>query len=119
MIHALAAAALLATLSGNVYTDPGKPISVTKDTDVLIALPSNPTTGYSWTARVSGAAVSNGGSAYQAHPAAAGMTGAGGQQIFEFEAEGAGTATVTFTYARPWEKGAKPAKTLVFHITVK
>lgn len=118
MIRTIAAVALAAALSGNVYTDASKPIAVAVGNDFLIALPSNPTTGFSWSARVSGSAVSSEGSAYQAHPSGGAM-GAGGQQIFSLEAERAGSATVTFTYARPWEKGVAPAKTAVFHVTVK
>jgi len=118
---ALAAFALPAVaqeLSGNVYTDPATPISVAKGHDFLVALPSNPTTGYSWTASVSSAVVENEGSAYQAHPAAAGMMGSGGQQIFSFDGSAKGTATITFSYARPFEKGKPAAKTAVFHVTV-
>jgi len=118
---ALAAFALPAVaqeLSGNVYTDPATPISVAKGHDFLVALPSNPTTGYSWTASVSSAVVENEGSAYQTHPAAAGMMGSGGQQIFSFDGSAKGTATITFSYARPFEKGKPAAKTAVFHVTV-
>jgi len=117
-LAAFALPAIAGELSGNVYTDPATPISVAKGHAFLVALPSNPTTGYSWTASVSNASVENEGSAYQAHPAAAGMMGSGGQQIFEFEANAAGTATIAFSYARPFEKGKPAAKTAVFHVTV-
>lgn len=115
---AFALPAVAQELSGNVYSDPAKPVSVAKGHDFLIALASNPTTGYSWTANVSNANVENEGSAYQAHPAAAGMVGSGGQQIFSFEGSAQGTATIVFSYARPFEKGKPAAKTAVFHVTV-
>jgi len=115
---AFALPAVAQELSGNVYTDPATSISVVNGHDFLVALASNPTTGYSWTANVSNANVENEGSAYQAHPVAAHMVGAGGQQIFAFEASAKGAATITFSYARPWEKGTPPVKTVVFHVTV-
>jgi len=115
---AFALPAVAQELSGNVYTDPATPISIAKGHDFLVALASNPTTGYSWTASVSNANVEDEGSAYQATPVAPHVVGAGGQQIFSFEGSAKGTATITFSYARPWEKGKPAAKTAVFHVTV-
>src|SRR5665213_636027 len=63
---AFALPAVAQELSGNVYSDPATPISVGKGHDFLVALASNPTTGYSWTASVSNANIENDGSAYQA-----------------------------------------------------
>jgi inhibitor of cysteine peptidase len=118
-LAAFALPAIAQELSGDVYTDPATPISVANGHAFLVALPSNPTTGYSWTASVSNASVENEGSAYQAHPAATGMMGVGGQQIFSFEGNAKGTATITFSYARPFEKGKPAAKTSIFHVTVR
>jgi inhibitor of cysteine peptidase len=118
---ALAAFALPAVaqeLSGNVYSDPMTPISVAKGHYFLVALASNPTTGYSWTASISNANVEDEGSAYLAASHAPRVVGSGGQQIFSFEGSATGTATITFSYARPWEKGKPAAKTAVFHVTV-
>jgi predicted secreted protein len=57
------------------------------------------------------------GSAYQrptgAHP------GAGGHQLFVFHANGAGTTSVTFSYARSFEAGTPPAKSVSFTVTVQ
>lgn len=116
---AIAAVALpaAAALSGNVYTDPATTIGVAHGAEFLVALPSNPTTGYGWTVRVSGSGVVSEGSAYQG-ASAHGMMGAGGQQIFAFETTHAGSATLTFSYARPFEKGKPPVKTAVFRVSV-
>lgn len=111
--------AVAGTVSGNVATDPSQTVIVAKGSEFLVALPSNPTTGYSWTVRVSNAVLESEGSAYQAHPAAPGMMGSGGQQVFAIEAVAAGTATLTFSYARPFEKGKPAAKTAVFHVRIK
>lgn len=107
------------TVNGSVFTS--SPVSVKVGQDFLIALPSRPSTGFSWTAKSSGAAVAVEGSAYQGPPPSSTMmrVGAGGQQIFVLEAMKPGTATATFAYARPWEKNVKPARTMTFTITVK
>ena len=106
------------SVNGSVFTS--SPIAVKIGQDFLIALPGNITTGYSWTAKSSGGAVAVEGSAYQGPAASATpRMGAGGQQIFVLEAVKAGTSTVTFSYGRPWQKNVKPARTMVFAITVK
>ncbi len=104
-----------AALSPTVFTQPG-PLAVKPDDDFLIALASNPSTGYRWSATVSGSkAVTAKGSAYQSR--APGMPGAGGQQVFSFQAGHAGTATISLAYARPWEKNVKPIKQLFFTVS--
>ena len=113
-VLALAAPALADTYNGTVFTS--SPVSVKAGQEFLIALPSNPTTGYSWTAKSSNGNVTVYGAAYQA-PAKA-MPGAGGQQIFVSAANKVGSATITFSYARPWEKGKKPARTMTFSVNV-
>jgi inhibitor of cysteine peptidase len=96
------------------------PVSVSAGQEFLIAIPSNPTTGYSWTGKSSNGVVTVWGSAYQAPAAAAKpLMGAGGEQIFVCKANKPGTAQITFGYARPWQKGVKPARTMTFNVTVK
>lgn len=115
---AVAAPAVAAeTVNGTVFSS--SPAAVKVGQDFLIALPANPTTGYSWTAKSGSSAIMVEGSAYQPSAAGKGMMGAGGQQIFVLEATRAGTATVIFSYARPWQKGMKPARTMTFTITAK
>lgn len=112
---AVAAAPAFAALNPHVVTAAG-PVTVKPGEELLVALASNPTTGYSWAAAVSGAAVTAEGSAYRAPSGAA--LGAGGEQILAFEAVRAGTATITLSYRRPWEKGKKAARTVVVTVTV-
>jgi inhibitor of cysteine peptidase len=115
----LVAAPALAIESANGTVFTSSPVAVKVNQDFLIALPSNPTTGYSWTAKTTGSAVAVEGSAYQ--PSAATgkpMMGAGGQQIFIVQSLKPGTATIAFSYARPWQKGVKAARTMTFAVTV-
>ncbi len=113
-----AAPALADTYNGTVFTS--SPFSVTAGQEFLIAIPSNRTTGYSWTGKSSNGTVTVWGSAYQGPPATAKQKmGAGGEQIFVCKANNPGTAQITFSYARPWQKGSKPAGTMTFSVTVK
>jgi inhibitor of cysteine peptidase len=120
MLFAVAAVApgLADTYNGSVFTS--SPISVSAGQEFLIAIPSNPTTGYSWTGKSSSGVITILGSAYQA-PTGTGkpLMGAGGEQIFVCKANKPGTAQITFGYARPWQKGVKPARTMTFNATVK
>ena len=84
----------------------------------VVALPSNPTTGYSWsTPHIDKPGVATFvGTAYQ-EPVQA-RPGAGGTQLLVFKAGGPGLATMIVNYTRPWEKNAKPARTATLKITV-
>ena len=98
--------------------DAGAQQTVKPGEDFFVALPSNVTTGYAWTSAVSDdKIVSYEGNVYQ-RPGTA-NAGAGGQQLFIFHANRSGTATVTFSYARSFESGTPPAKTLTFTIAVQ
>jgi len=44
--------------------------------------------------------------------------GAGGTQLLILKAGASGTATMTVNYARPWEKNAKPARSIMLKINV-
>ena len=92
----------------------GDAISVATGDEFVIALPANPSTGYSWTAGddpdvsfVSNRQVSGGS-----------QPGASGTQELTFRAEQAGTSTLELAYARSFEKGVPPAKTATFAVTV-
>ena len=118
MLGVAAPAFAIESVNGTVFTS--SPVAVKVGQDFFIALPSNASTGYSWSAKATGSAVVVEGYAYQL-TAASGekrMVGGGGQQIFVLEATKVGTGTVVFSYARPWQKGVKPARTMTFTITV-
>lgn len=117
----IAAPVLAATqsLDATVYTvgNASTPLTEHVGTRFLIALDSNKTTGYSWTAAVQGSAVTSEGSAYQQSDGHA--MGAPGRQIFVFDAMRKGTSTITLSYRRPWEHSTPAAKTLAFTVVVK
>jgi inhibitor of cysteine peptidase len=85
-----------------------------------IRLPSNPTTGYSWSLANTSSAVIQ----LQSKPTFERKTGtdavgAGGTEVWEFIAVQGGRQTLRFEYRRPWEKTAKPAKIVSFTILVR
>jgi inhibitor of cysteine peptidase len=100
--------------SGPKVFDDGDDISVKEGDEFIVALPANPSTGYSWTAGknpdvtlVSSHDVERGG-----------QPGAGGTQELTFRADHTGDSTLELAYARPFEPGVPPAKTAEFAVTV-
>ena len=92
----------------------GDTIKVANGDEFVIALPANPSTGYSWTAGddpdvafVSSRQVSGGS-----------QPGAGGTQELTFRADQVGTSTLELAYTRSFEQGVPTAKTAAFPVTV-
>jgi predicted secreted protein len=88
-------------------------------TSFTIVLAANHTTGYSW--RLSKPLNANllrqVSDVYDEE--SPGKIGAGGKEMWTFEALGAGTAEIEFEYARPWEKDATPVNTAKYRIVIK
>lgn len=68
-----------------------------------IALESNPTTGYRWEVDFNSQYLQLMGEEYKTHIQEQ-VVGAGGKEIFTFQALKAGETEITFSYLRPWEK---------------
>jgi inhibitor of cysteine peptidase len=111
---------LLSACTSNTggFSDPFIPIEVQAGERFTIELESNATTGYSWvfgepldeaTLRlvISDYITPN-----------TGLTGAGGTQVWVFEALQSGTTTVKFEYKRSWET-EPPISTADFTIHIK
>ncbi len=102
-------------------TDNGKKLSVKLDQVLVVTLPGNVTTGYSWEiADLDGDALRQLGEiAYQQKSAPPGMVGVGGNFVCRLQAVKPGKATVKLVYKRPWEKQAPPEKTFTVEVTVE
>jgi len=100
------------------YTDDKTPITVGPGELFVIALASNPTTGFSWQLDYDRTMLTLAGKDYVQDAGAAGRVGAGGTEKFSFQGVKAGTTKVTLKYQRPWES-VPPAETKVFNITIK
>ena len=121
LLPALGAAALLALMPHSpVFTerDAAQPVMVKSGEEFFIALTSSTSTGYSWTQTLADKKIASyEGNVYQ--PPSNTRIGASGQQIFIYHANRSGTTTIALNYARPFEPGKPPAKSLTFTVTVQ
>ena len=97
-------------------TDSGGEAALLPGQPLVVRLPSNPSTGYSWSYKVVGDDVLHLDSVSGVTTAKDGMVGAPGETAWTFRAQGKGIAELSYAYARSWEKNAAPAKT--FRLTV-
>ena len=105
------------TMEKKVYSDPSQIIDVGIDQGFIIALDSNPTTGYKWETQFDGALLELVEKKYRTSEATEkGVVGAGGIETFEFKARTKGETEVTMTYKRPWETGYSERKTFKVRI---
>lgn len=87
-----------------VYSDPSQIIDVGIDQGFIIALDSNPTTGYRWETQFKDNFLELVEKKYQTSEATEkGVVGAGGIETFEFKARAKGETEVTMIYKRSWE----------------
>lgn len=108
---------------GNILTpfDNGREIRAVVGQVLVVELPSNRTTGYCWQERRADAAVVEkiGAPAYMQDAAPfgmVGMVGVGGKETWRFRVTQAGRQTLRLDYARPWENGVPPVKTVSFNV---
>jgi inhibitor of cysteine peptidase len=92
----------------------GDTIAVADGAEFVIALPANPSTGYSWTASDDDDVTF----VSRRQLAGGSQPGAPGTQELTFRATSTGTSTLEVAYARPFEKGVPPVKTEEFQVTV-
>lgn len=93
----------------------GDSIAVANGDEFVVALPANPSTGYSWTAG-DDADVTN---VSSRQVAGGSQPGAAGTQELTFRATNTGTSTLELAYARSFEPGVPPVKTAQFPVSVK
>ena len=96
-----------------------KEVIMAKGTQLVIELPSNPSTGFSWTeATIAEASVLEETESKFVEPEEQAM-GTAGTQVWTFTAMGKGTTTVEMQYSRPWEGGEKAEWTFEITVTVQ
>lgn len=100
------------------YVDAEKTISTGVNQEFVIALDSNPTTGYDWEESYDESMLRLVESKYEmGKEAEEGKVGAGGTQYFRFRALKKGKTEITVTYKRSWETDYAEQK--VFNVDVK
>jgi len=100
--------------------DDGSQVELEQGQILVVTLESNPTTGYGWeVAEIQESILEQMGEA-EFKPSETGgpIVGAGGWEIFRFEAISAGQLTLKLVYRRPWEVGVEPINTFSIEVVV-
>jgi inhibitor of cysteine peptidase len=97
-------------------SESGKQIELAPGDSLIVTLDSNPSTGFAWSisAITDEAIIDDVGNEFQGSDS--GLIGAGGQEVWTFEAGDKGTSTIEMQYSRSWETGVEPTAT--FNVTV-
>ena len=90
--------------------DNASDIFLTQGDALQVRLPSNPTTGYSWSIASNAPSVLQPLGDPKFEPASKPMPGAGGTQTFGFRVVGGGPAFLELVYRRPFETDLPPAR---------
>jgi inhibitor of cysteine peptidase len=97
-----------------------KELSVKAGDSFTVTLCSNPTTGFQWeSAVISGQSVLTETNHQFVGPEDENLVGAGGEDVWTFQALKKGTSTISIAYSRPWEGGEKGVWTFTAVVTVK
>ena len=96
-----------------------KQVTIAEGTELIVNLPANPSTGFSWTQPAIGtsAVLTQTDSKYVAPETNA--LGAAGNQVWTFSASQKGTTAVKMDYSRPWQGGEKAEWTFALTVTVQ
>jgi inhibitor of cysteine peptidase len=97
------------------YDDPGQTIDIGVGQQFVIALGSNPTTGYSWQESYDETMLKLVKWNYEEEE---GLVGDGGVEYFRFKALKAGETEITLVYEQPWEGGGI-GETKVFTVNIR
>ncbi|SDI69582.1 inhibitor of cysteine peptidase [Pseudomonas flavescens] len=126
--HSLSLVAAIALLSAcasqsrsvTVQEQQQCPLNLHAGQQVILTLPSNPTTGYRWVVRENAASVlkSLGPEVYSA-AGNSDLVGGEGHSTWRFQATESGDAQLLLTYVQPWDAGAEPAETFDCRVSVR
>ena len=122
ILMAVVAICLVAGCVGEVetYTNPGQTINIGVNQEFVIALGSNPTTGYGWQESHDNTMLELMEKTYRpGEEAKQGVVGAGGVEYFRFKALKTGETEITLVYKRPWEEPTPQDVTKVFTINIE
>jgi inhibitor of cysteine peptidase len=121
LIAGIAVGAVAAASGGSntIYVDTsysGKEVEISIGESLVVTLPSNASTGYSWKLAENSdeGVLQEVGHEYIATQT--NLVGAAGKELWTFKALQDGTSTIHMEYIRPWEAGTPPAET--FSLTV-
>ena len=97
----------------------GTSVALASGQDLVVRLPSNPSTGYRWIYVEPKDAVLrvDGPSSFEAQ--SAGTAGAGGTEIWKLAPFKPGQQQLRFEYRRPWEQDVAPSRIATYSVTVQ
>ena len=102
------------------HTDAGPTINIGANQIFVIAIGSNPTTGYSWQESYDENMLELAEKTYEpAKETKQGMVGAGGVEYFRFKTVKRGETEITLVYKRPFEEPTPQDITKVFTVSIK
>jgi len=102
------------------YTDSGQAIDIGVNQEFVIALGSNPTTGYGWQESYDESMLELVEKTYKlGKEAEQGVVGAGGVEYFRFKTLKTGKTEITLVYKRPWEEPTPQDVTKVFTVNIR
>ncbi len=122
ILVAVAVICMLAGCVGGVktHTDSGQTIDIGVNQEFVIALGSNPTTGYGWQESHDENMFELVEKTYKpGKEAKQGLVGTGGVEYFRFKTLKAGETEATLVYKRPWEEATPQDVTKVFTVNIK
>jgi inhibitor of cysteine peptidase len=101
--------------------DEGSTVRLAVGGELIVALASNPTTGFGWSVSEDSdeALVLQGEPRYVPAGSTTPVVGAGGTEVFTFEAEETGSARLMLEYRRPFEPGVAPERTFSVSVEIR
>ncbi len=119
VMASIPAVGLLASSSGRAKTHikPGKTINIGINQEFIIALDSDPDTGYDWEENYDESVLNMVDDRYEQDEKAPGLAGDGGTQYFQFKALKAGQTKITLDYKWYWARESLEHK--VFYVNIK
>jgi len=98
----------------------GTSVALTSGQDLVVRLPSNPSTGYRWIYVEPKEAVLrvDGPSSFETQ-SAGGAVGAAGTEVWKLAPLKPGQQQLRFEYRRPWEQDVGPSKIATYSVTVQ
>ena len=95
------------------------PVQLKTGQNLILTLPSNPTTGYRWSIQDSAGGVLRSLSPeVYSNPEDAGLVGSAGQSTWRFQTFAAGNGRLRLTYSQPWAPEVPAVKTFDCVISV-
>lgn len=99
--------------------DSGRIVNLKPGDTFEVRLEANPSTGYGWTVSPEKNNIVRQKSMKFVRGGAGDVPGAGGTNVWTFEAVKAGNQKLTFNYQRPWEKSVPAVKTVSYSVIVQ